>query len=141
MRKILTDLLLLVITIAAIWWVLQYRSCSQKKGGIYTSVSADTVYIKGEADTIVTVKKYNHTIRKKKSTEPVVTDTVVTESYTAVVSIIEGIDSIQVDFAIVAKEREVFRVDTVVVTERRCSEELWLLGAVTVLVVLWAVLQ
>lgn len=133
MRKILIDLLLVALTAGAIWGVVQYRSCSHEPGRIYTPAPADTVYTKGKADTTVTVKKYHHTVRKKKSYSPPAADTVVTESYTAVISLIDGADSLRAEFEVMVKEREVLRVDTVRVTvQREC--EYWAAGVAAVLV-------
>ncbi len=136
-RKILIDLLLVALTAGAIWGVVQYRSCSHEPGRIYTPAPADTVYTKGKADTTVTVKKYHHTVRKKKSYSPPAADTVVTESYTAVISLIDGADSLRAEFEVMVKEREVFRVDTIsVVKGYEC--EYWVAGAVLILLVLLA---
>lgn len=132
MRKILIDLLLLFVTVAAVWWVAKYQSCSQEVRSIYKSAPADTVYTKGKADTTVTVKKYQHTIKKKKTTAPPAADTVATESYTAVITLAEIADTLRAEIEIMVKEREVFRVDTVTVV-RGYECEYWVAGAVVVI--------
>lgn len=138
MKKILIDLLLVLLTAGVIWAIVEFKSCSEKTSSIYTAPPADTVYTKGKPDTTISVKKYHHTIRKKKTPEPAAVDTVVTESYTAIISLAEVSDTLIAGFEVLVKERQVFRVDTVSVVQRiEC--EYWVAGAIVVVLVLLAV--
>lgn len=134
MKKILIDLLLLILAAAVIWWIIEGRgSCSKIQ--VRDAAPADTVYIQGTADTIIAEKKYRHKVAKKRE-EQSVPDTLVTESYTAVVSLEETADSVAVHFEILVQEREIFRVDTVRVTEYECNAEWYAAAAGLVVIVL-----
>ncbi|GMU87110.1 MAG: hypothetical protein AMXMBFR48_23510 [Ignavibacteriales bacterium] len=140
MRKILIDLLLLALTAGAIWGVIQFQNRSDDKSSIYTPAPADTVYTKGRADTSISVRKYHHTLRKKKSSGAAEADTIVTESYTAVISLAEVSDTMIAGFEVLVQQREVYRVDTVRVTVVKNNEcEYWVAGAIVAVLVLAAV--
>ncbi|MCK6614785.1 MAG: hypothetical protein L6Q47_11150 [Ignavibacteriaceae bacterium] len=140
MKKILIDLLLLFLAATVIWWLIE-GSGSCDKIQMRDAAPADTVYIQGIADTTIAEKKYRHRVAKKRE-EQSPPDTLFTQSYTAVVSLEEAADSVAVNFEILVREREIFRVDTVRVTEYECDAEWYAAAAgVVVMVVLIAVLR